>query len=41
LGFSFGGHAAVIGASPDQFDLNGQSTIAARVTTAGAGLTVA
>jgi hypothetical protein len=40
-GFSFGGHIAVVGANPDQFDLNGQSTNPVRVTTAGGGLTVA
>ena len=40
-GVSFGGHVGVIGTNPEQFDLNGQATNPARVTTAGGGLTVA
>jgi len=40
-GFSLGGHVAVIGSNPGSFDLNGQRTDPARVTTAGGGLLVA
>src|SRR5262245_19431803 len=38
-GFSFGGHVAVIGANPDQFDLNGHLMNPATMSTAGGGLT--
>jgi hypothetical protein len=40
-GFSVGGHVAVIGTNPDQFDLDGQSTNPAGVTITGGGLMVA
>ena len=40
-GFSLGGHVAIVGSNPDSFDLNGQRTDPARLTTAGGGLTIA
>src|SRR5262245_47136808 len=40
-GFSFGGHAAVIGANPDAFGENGHLVDPARITAGGGGLVVA